>query len=129
MNGDIICAGAGVRLPSKKLVHDMKFSCFNATWARGNVSSLYWTMLKSIACSFKIIESYMLILQLMFFLFFVGDVAFRILDSINSIKRRALLSVLEDDLEEETKVYVCDINPNMLNVGKKRALQRGILML
>ncbi|KAL6189050.1 hypothetical protein ACLB2K_040440 [Fragaria x ananassa] len=55
-----------------------------------------------------------------------GDVAFRILDSINSIKRRALLSVLEDDLEEETKVYVCDINPNMLNVGKKRALQRGL---
>ncbi|KAL6194487.1 hypothetical protein ACLB2K_035571 [Fragaria x ananassa] len=54
------------------------------------------------------------------------DVAFRILDSINNIKRRALLSVLEDDLEEETKVYVCDINPNMLNVGKKRALQRGL---
>ncbi|PRQ37245.1 putative 2-methoxy-6-polyprenyl-1,4-benzoquinol methylase [Rosa chinensis] len=55
-----------------------------------------------------------------------GDVAFRILDSINSIKRRALLNVLEDDLQEETKVYVCDINPNMLNVGKKRALQRGL---
>ncbi|XP_050385585.1 2-methoxy-6-polyprenyl-1,4-benzoquinol methylase, mitochondrial-like [Argentina anserina] len=54
------------------------------------------------------------------------DVAFRILDSINSIKRRALLNVLEDDLQEETKVYVCDINPNMLNVGKKRALQIGL---
>ncbi|PRQ37265.1 putative 2-methoxy-6-polyprenyl-1,4-benzoquinol methylase [Rosa chinensis] len=55
-----------------------------------------------------------------------GDVAFRILDSINSIKHRALLNVLEDDLQEETKVYVCDINSNMLNVGKKRALQRGL---
>lgn len=33
--------------------------------------------------------------------------------------------VLEDDLQEETKVYVSDINPNMLNVGKKRALERG----
>lgn len=54
-----------------------------------------------------------------------GDVAFRIFDSINSIKRRTLQNVLEDDLQEETKVYVCDINPNMLNVGKKRALQRG----
>ncbi|PRQ37259.1 putative 2-methoxy-6-polyprenyl-1,4-benzoquinol methylase [Rosa chinensis] len=54
-----------------------------------------------------------------------GDVAFRILDSINSIKRRALLNVLEDDLQEETKVYVCDTNPNMLSVGKNRALQRG----
>ncbi|XP_009345230.2 2-methoxy-6-polyprenyl-1,4-benzoquinol methylase, mitochondrial [Pyrus x bretschneideri] len=55
-----------------------------------------------------------------------GDVAFRILDSVNSIRRRAMQDVLEDDLQEETKIYVCDINPNMLNVGKKRALERGI---
>lgn len=116
--------GAGVHLPNKNLVHDMKFSCFNAL--HDYVSSLYGTMLKSIACGFfKIFESYMLIVLLILFLFLAGDVAFRILDSINSIKRRALLNVLEDDLQEETKVYVCDINPNMLNVGKKRALQRG----
>ncbi|KAH9653825.1 2-methoxy-6-polyprenyl-1,4-benzoquinol methylase [Citrus sinensis] len=56
---------------------------------------------------------------------FAGDVAFRILDTVNSIKRRALQDVLEDDLQEETRIYVCDINPNMLNVGKKRALERG----
>lgn len=58
-----------------------------------------------------------------------GDVAFRILDSVNSIRRRAMQDVLEDDLQEETKIYVCDINPNMLNVGKKRALERGQIML
>lgn len=33
--------------------------------------------------------------------------------------------VLEDNLHEETRIFVCDINPNMLNVGKKRALERG----
>ncbi|TQE03624.1 hypothetical protein C1H46_010755 [Malus baccata] len=55
-----------------------------------------------------------------------GDVAFRILDSVNSVRRRAMQDVLEDDLQEETKIYVCDINPDMLNVGKKRALERGI---
>ncbi|CAI0423149.1 unnamed protein product [Linum tenue] len=38
-----------------------------------------------------------------------GDVAFRILETVNS----------------ETEIYVCDINPNMLNVGKKRAVERG----
>ncbi|CAN1168327.1 2-methoxy-6-polyprenyl-1,4-benzoquinol methylase, mitochondrial [Linum perenne] len=38
-----------------------------------------------------------------------GDVAFRILEAVNS----------------ETEIYVCDINANMLNVGKKRAIERG----
>ncbi|KAL2533435.1 2-methoxy-6-polyprenyl-1 [Abeliophyllum distichum] len=55
-----------------------------------------------------------------------GDVAFRILESINSVKNRALLDVHDDNLLEETKIYVCDINPNMLNVGKKRAQERGL---
>lgn len=54
-----------------------------------------------------------------------GDVAFRILETINSINRRVMLESLEDDLQQETQIYICDINPNMLNVGKKRALQRG----
>jgi 2-methoxy-6-polyprenyl-1,4-benzoquinol methylase len=30
------------------------------------------------------------------------------------------------DNEEDTQIYVCDINPNMLNVGKKRAAERGL---
>lgn len=59
------------------------------------------------------------------FIYFAGDVAFRILETINSINRRVMLESLEDDLQQETQIYICDINPNMLNVGKKRALQRG----
>ncbi|KAJ4709279.1 2-methoxy-6-polyprenyl-1,4-benzoquinol methylase, mitochondrial [Melia azedarach] len=55
-----------------------------------------------------------------------GDVAFRILETVNSIKRRALQDVLLDELQEETRIYICDINPNMLNVGKERALERGL---
>ncbi|CAK7337526.1 unnamed protein product [Dovyalis caffra] len=55
-----------------------------------------------------------------------GDVAFRILDNINSIKGRASQDPLNDHLQEETQIYVCDINPNMLNVGKKRAIERGL---
>lgn len=30
-----------------------------------------------------------------------------------------------DDLQEQTQIYICDINPNMLNVGKKRAMEKG----
>lgn len=37
--------------------------------------------------------------------------------------------VLEDELQEETQIYACDINPNMLNVGKKRALENGNLFI
>ncbi|KAA3471600.1 2-methoxy-6-polyprenyl-1,4-benzoquinol methylase, mitochondrial isoform X2 [Gossypium australe] len=55
-----------------------------------------------------------------------GDVAFRILESVNSIKRRALQDPLNDDLQEETRIHVCDINPNMLDVGKNRALEKGL---
>ncbi|XP_074295580.1 2-methoxy-6-polyprenyl-1,4-benzoquinol methylase, mitochondrial-like isoform X2 [Silene latifolia] len=55
-----------------------------------------------------------------------GDIAFRVLDSINMVNLRALRDESEDHLHEETKIYVCDINPNMLNVGKKRALERGL---
>lgn len=55
-----------------------------------------------------------------------GDVAFRILDTIRSVDRRALRDISEDNLQGETQIYVCDINPNMLNVGKKRAQERGL---
>ncbi|KAM3744493.1 hypothetical protein ACB098_06G056600 [Castanea mollissima] len=55
-----------------------------------------------------------------------GDVAFWILETLNSVKRRATQDVLEDNLHEKTQIIVCDINPNMLNVGKKRAMERGL---
>ncbi|OVA01324.1 UbiE/COQ5 methyltransferase [Macleaya cordata] len=55
-----------------------------------------------------------------------GDVAFRIFETINSISRRTVQGALEGDLDDETQIYVCDINPNMLNVGKKRAAERGL---
>ncbi|XP_068665772.1 2-methoxy-6-polyprenyl-1,4-benzoquinol methylase, mitochondrial [Aristolochia californica] len=55
-----------------------------------------------------------------------GDIAFRVLESINSVSSRALRSGLTDELESGTRIYVCDINPNMLSVGKKRAAERGL---
>ena len=54
-----------------------------------------------------------------------GDVAFRILESINNVKRRERQDVREDDSQEQTQIYVCDINPHMLNIGKKRAIEMG----
>ncbi|GFQ01682.1 2-methoxy-6-polyprenyl-1 4-benzoquinol methylase mitochondrial [Phtheirospermum japonicum] len=54
-----------------------------------------------------------------------GDVAFRILDSINSVGRRAMRDIHDDNVLDETQIFVCDINSNMLNVGKKRAQERG----
>ncbi|KAK4478920.1 hypothetical protein RD792_014427 [Penstemon davidsonii] len=55
-----------------------------------------------------------------------GDVAFRILDSINSVGKRAMRDIQDDNTLDETQIFVCDINPNMLNVGKKRAKERGL---
>ncbi|XP_023520412.1 2-methoxy-6-polyprenyl-1,4-benzoquinol methylase, mitochondrial-like isoform X2 [Cucurbita pepo subsp. pepo] len=55
-----------------------------------------------------------------------GDVAFRILESINNVKRRERQDVREDDSQEQTQIYVCDINPHMLNIGKKRAIEMGL---
>ncbi|KAL3625181.1 2-hexaprenyl-6-methoxy-1,4-benzoquinone methyltransferase [Castilleja foliolosa] len=54
-----------------------------------------------------------------------GDVAFRILDSINNVGRRAMRDIHDDNVLDETQIFVCDINPNMLDVGKKRAEERG----
>lgn len=56
---------------------------------------------------------------------FTGDVAFRILDSINKVKLRGLQGVSQDTLEAETQINVCDINPKMLNVGRQRASEKG----
>ncbi|XP_051113980.1 2-methoxy-6-polyprenyl-1,4-benzoquinol methylase, mitochondrial [Andrographis paniculata] len=54
-----------------------------------------------------------------------GDVAFRIMENIYDVPDRALRNVQDDSLLEETKIFVCDINPHMLKVGKKRAEERG----
>jgi 2-methoxy-6-polyprenyl-1,4-benzoquinol methylase len=53
-----------------------------------------------------------------------GDVAFRVVERIKSVSHRATQGTLTD-LEEDTHIYVCDINPNMLDVGKKRAAEKG----
>ncbi|KAG8391480.1 hypothetical protein BUALT_Bualt01G0192100 [Buddleja alternifolia] len=55
-----------------------------------------------------------------------GDVAFRILESINRVGSRATRDIHDDSLLNETQIFVCDINPHMLNVGKKRAQERGL---
>ncbi|XP_050219815.1 2-methoxy-6-polyprenyl-1,4-benzoquinol methylase, mitochondrial [Mercurialis annua] len=54
-----------------------------------------------------------------------GDIAFRILETVNSIRYKAVQDPQNDHLQEETQIYVCDINPNMLNVGRKRSIERG----
>lgn len=54
-----------------------------------------------------------------------GDVAFRILENIHKVKLRGLRGAFQDTLEAETQIYVCDINPKMLNVGKQRASEKG----
>ncbi|XP_034711850.1 2-methoxy-6-polyprenyl-1,4-benzoquinol methylase, mitochondrial isoform X1 [Vitis riparia] len=55
-----------------------------------------------------------------------GDVAFKILETINKMKLRTMHNVPEDELQEETQIYICDINPRMLDVGKKRAIEQGL---
>ncbi|KAG0590691.1 hypothetical protein M758_1G085600 [Ceratodon purpureus] len=56
-----------------------------------------------------------------------GDVAFRVVDAIQKAEQRVPGTTLADaDEEDQTRVYVCDINPNMLEVGKKRAKERGL---
>ncbi|RWW17884.1 hypothetical protein BHE74_00011248 [Ensete ventricosum] len=57
-----------------------------------------------------------------------GDIAFRVLENIRSVSRRAMQDGLAET-EEQTQIYICDINPNMLNIGKKRAIERGLLLL
>lgn len=56
---------------------------------------------------------------------FTGDVAFRILESLHNVGHRAVRDIHDDNHSEETQIFVCDINPNMLQVGKKRAQERG----
>lgn len=61
-------------------------------------------------------------------IWFTGDVAFRVVEAIKKAEQRIRGSTLADaDEEDRTRVYVCDINPNMLEIGKKRAKERGEL--
>lgn len=56
-----------------------------------------------------------------------GDVAFRVVDAIQKAEQRVRGSALADaDEEDLTRVYVCDINPSMLEIGKQRAKKRGL---
>lgn len=70
-----------------------------------------------------------ILLSCILYIYSSGDIAFRILETIKSTKRLAMQDVLEDELQEQTQIYVCDINPNMLTVGKKRALEKGELKI
>ena len=50
------------------------------------------------------------------------------MDAIQKAEQRVRGDTLSDaDEEDPTRVYVCDINPNMLEVGQKRAKGRGDL--
>ncbi|KAH9323274.1 hypothetical protein KI387_017913, partial [Taxus chinensis] len=56
-----------------------------------------------------------------------GDIAFRVLEAIHSIERCGTPRVVSDEEDEdETRVFVCDINPAMLDVGRNRAIARGL---
>lgn len=55
-----------------------------------------------------------------------GDVAFRILESINSGSLGGLKNGPPDGFIDDTEIFVCDINSDMLKVGRERALERGL---
>lgn len=56
-----------------------------------------------------------------------GDVAFRVLHAIHKAEHRAVGKLGgKSEAKNETCVHVCDINPNMLEVGKQRAHKLGL---
>ncbi|GJN16583.1 hypothetical protein PR202_gb03586 [Eleusine coracana subsp. coracana] len=61
-----------------------------------------------------------------------GDVAFRVLERIKSVSHRAMQGALTD-LGEDTHIYICDINPNMLSVERsvlqKEAIVKNIALV
>lgn len=56
---------------------------------------------------------------------YAGDIAFRVLESIRGASHKAIHENFAET-EGQTQIFICDINPNMLNVGKKRATERGM---
>lgn len=56
-----------------------------------------------------------------------GDIAFRVLEAIHSLERQRISGVaVDEDAEDETRVFICDINPAMLDVGRRRAIAKGL---
>jgi len=56
-----------------------------------------------------------------------GDIAFRVLEAIHSLERQRISVVaVDEDAEDETRVFICDINPAMLDVGRRRAIAKGL---
>eukprot|EP00250_Pteridium_aquilinum_P017019 c23416_g2_i1 orf=456-1367(-) len=56
-----------------------------------------------------------------------GDVAFRVLDAIYSREKMGMLKKTPDlEADDDTRVHICDINPAMLEVGQRRAQEKGL---
>lgn len=56
-----------------------------------------------------------------------GDVAFRVLEALHSLERQKISdAAVDEDVENETRVFICDINPAMLDVGRRRANAKGL---
>lgn len=56
-----------------------------------------------------------------------GDVAFRVLEALHSLERQKISdAAVDEDVENETQVFICDINPAMLDVGRRRANAKGL---
>ncbi|XP_042459228.1 2-methoxy-6-polyprenyl-1,4-benzoquinol methylase, mitochondrial-like isoform X1 [Zingiber officinale] len=53
-----------------------------------------------------------------------GDIAFCVLESIRGVSHKVMHDSFVET-EGQTQIFICDINPNMLNIGKKRAIERG----
>lgn len=51
-----------------------------------------------------------------------GDVAFRMMEEINNVYSETITKMIDQDIiDKERPIVVCDINPEMLSVGRSRA--------
>lgn len=56
-----------------------------------------------------------------------GDVAFRVLDTIYTYEQMGMLKRSSDlEADDDTRVHICDINSAMLEVGQRRAKEKGL---
>lgn len=56
-----------------------------------------------------------------------GDVAFRVLDTIYTHEETNTFKGSSDlEADDDTRVHICDINPAMLEVGQRRAEEKGL---
>jgi len=56
-----------------------------------------------------------------------GDIAFAMAEKMDRISRRSLRRGSGPDVPATPPVTVCDINPDMLGVGRDRAIDRGLM--